>query len=394
MIVTIGHDTRLHARVARLLPGRDDLAHAEDVAQVEGSLTAADSALDVLIFDPGADMQEVLDTARWLRSRGTPTAVLGITAELTQDILRAALRSGVTDVLSADAGDDELLEAIVGAEAVARAQRGGHGTVAEATDAGKVVTIFSTKGGSGKSVIATNLALLLRQRTGGSVALVDLDLQSGDQAIMLQLMPAWTIYDAMENLERLDLDALRGYLTTHRGGISLLAAPLEPALADTVSGDAVVTILGLLRQAFDYVVVDGPAFFTDQILAALDVTDECILVASMDVPSVKNLKLSLQTFQQLGFTRERLHLVLNRADSKVGLRIQEVEKSLDTRIDVSIPSSRDVPLSVNQGSPLADGKSRSAVVGAIAALVDRVRVPMSVREAPTGRGNRKLLGRS
>jgi pilus assembly protein CpaE len=393
MIVTIGSDRRFHNRVARLFPDREDIAHAEGVAEVESSLAAADSNLDVLVFGPEVPVDDVLETARWLRTRGTPTAVLGIVDAVTQDLLRSALRAGVTDLLATDASDDELREALTDAEGVTRAQRGSHVNPADPTGGGKIITVFSTKGGSGKSVIATNLALLLRQRTGASVALVDLDLQSGDLAIMLQLLPAWTIYDATENIERLDVEALRGYLTPHRGGVSLLAAPLEPALADTVSGPAVHTILESLRLMFDYVVVDGPAFFTDQVLAALDVTDECILVASMDVPSVKNLKLSLKTFQQLGFVRERLHLVLNRADSKVGLRIQEVEKSLDTRIDVSIPSSREVPLSVNQGTPLADGKGRSSVVSAINQLVDRVRVP-SNGHTPTDGGYRKLLGRS
>lgn len=393
MIVTIGADRRFHTRVSRLFPQREDLAHVDHVDEVESSLAAADNDLDVLLFDSAVSVENVLETARWLRTRGTPTAVLAVVESVTQDLLRSALRAGVTDLLAADVTDDELREALADAEAVARAQRGSHGGASERGGGGKIVTVFSTKGGSGKSVVATNLALLLRQRTGSSVVLVDLDLQSGDLAIMLQLMPAWTIYDATENIERLDLEALRGYLTPHHGGISLLAAPLEPALADTVSGPAVHTVLELLSQAFDYVVVDGPAFFTDQVLAALDVTDECILVASMDVPSVKNLKLSLGTFQQLGFPRDRLHLVLNRADSKVGLRIQEVEKSLDTRIDVSIPSSREVPLSVNQGTPLADGKGRSAVVAAINLLVDRLRLPAQ-NPAPTDRGYRKLLGRS
>lgn len=393
MIATIGTDRRFHSRVTRLFPDRENVGHASDVGEIESSLAAADTDLDVLVFGPEVPVTDVLETARWLRTRGTPTAVLAIVESVTQELLRSALRAGVTDLLAADATDDELREALVDAEAVTRAQRGSHGSASDRGDRGKIVTVFSTKGGSGKSVVATNLALLLRQRTGASVVLVDLDLQSGDLAIMLQLMPAWTIYDATENIDRLDIDALRGYLTPHQGGISLLAAPLEPVLADTVSGAAVHTVLELLSQAFDYVVVDGPAFFTDQVLAALDTTDECVLVASMDVPSVKNLKLSLGTFQQLGFARDRLHLVLNRADSKVGLRIQEVEKSLDTRIDVSIPSSREVPLSVNQGTPLADGKGRSAVVAAINQLVDRLRVPAQA-QAPTDRGYRKLLGRS
>jgi pilus assembly protein CpaE len=126
---------------------------------------------------------------------------------------------------------------------------------------------------------------------------------------------------------------------------------------------------------FPLTVVDGPPMFTEQMLAAIDVSDEIVLVGSMDVPSIKNLKLAISTMVQLGHPREQLRIVLNRADSKVGLRAGEVEKSLGVQIDVQIPSSRDVPLSINQGTPLAVSRPRSPVVQAIGALADAVAPP-------------------
>jgi pilus assembly protein CpaE len=135
------------------------------------------------------------------------------------------------------------------------------------------------------------------------------------------------------------------------------------------------------------VVVDAPCSFTDQILAALDESDICILVGSMDVPSIKNMKLSLSTLAALGFDRSRIKVVLSRADSKVGLHLGEVEKTLGTRIDVAIPSSRDVPLSVNQGVPLAIQGRKSPVVSAIAGLIDGLLLPMDIPQS-TRRGSR------
>ena len=200
--------------------------------------------------------------------------------------------------------------------------------------------------------------------------MVDLDLQFGDLAIMLQLFPARTIYDAAQNLDRLDADALKGYLTPHRGQVFLLAAPLEPGLSETISAEAVAKIIRLMKRIYKYVIIDTPPSFTDHVLAALDESDESVLITSMDVPSIKNLKLSLQTLELLGFGRDRIRLVLNRADAKVGLRVQEVEKTLGTRIDVPIPSSREVPLSINRGTPLILEDPKSPVVASIMRLVD------------------------
>ncbi|MGH9198727.1 MAG: AAA family ATPase, partial [Acidimicrobiia bacterium] len=186
----------------------------------------------------------------------------------------------------------------------------------------------------------------------------------------------------------LDADELRGYMTRHSSGVKVLAAPFEPQLAETISGGAVQRILRVLRDSFPYVVVDGPASLNEHVLAALDETDECILMTSLDVPSIKNVKVSLQTLEQLGIGRNRIRLVMNRADSKVGLNLSEVEKSLGTHIDVAVPSSRDVPLSVNQGTPLAIQNKRSPVIGAVAKLADMVVAESSKSSAKRFWGSR------
>jgi pilus assembly protein CpaE len=125
-----------------------------------------------------------------------------------------------------------------------------------------------------------------------------------------------------------------------------------------------------MKESFKWVVIDSPPSFTDHVLAALDQSDECVLMTSMDVPSIKNMKLSLQTLQLLGFGRDRIRLVLNRADSKVGLTVQAVEKTLGTTVDVSIPSSRDVSVSINRGTPLVIDNPKSPVVASIYKMLE------------------------
>lgn len=391
MILVIDTERGFHARVVRALPGQSDIGHRDDLEGTETELALADPPVEVLVVGPSVPVSDACDLATWLHRRGAATSVVLAVRDPSADLLRQALRAGVGDVIDVAADDDALTEAIDRLTAVNQQLRSTTNGSEPASPHSKVVTVFSTKGGCGKSFLATNLGLILRRRTGAEVAIVDLDLQSGDVAIMLQLLPSWTIYDAAENLDRLDEEALAGYLTPHRSGLHLLAAPLEPALADTVSQAAVERILSLLRHRFPYILVDSPGFFTDQVLAALDATDEVVLVASMDVPSIKNLKLSLNTLAQLGIDRDRVQVVLNRADSKVGLRMPEVEKSLGTTIDVAIPSTREIPLSVNQGIPLAESHKRSPAVSAVRRLAERIRIPSA---PPVGSRFRPFTARS
>ncbi len=337
--------------------------------------TALDEALgrngepvEAVIFGQDMDLEQALQRTERLTASHPDLGVILLAEKVDATSLRRAVRAGVLDMLDDQRAPGELREAVDRARSRYAQLHAGD----EAPSTGRIVLVFSTKGGCGKSFIASNLAVALADRIGDRVALVDLALSSGDLSIMLQLMPAWTVYDAALQGARLDKDALRGFLTEHQSGVRLLAAPNDPAVAEQITADAVQHLLGLLRGMFEVTVVDTPAYFSDQVLAAIDVADEIVLVTSLDVPSVKNLKLALQTLDALHVGRDRIRIVLNRADSSVGLRVNEVEHSLNTEVDVSIPSSRDVPISVNQGTPLYTSKSRSSVVTAVNALADQV----------------------
>lgn len=373
MILVVDPDSRWRSAAAEKL-GRWSVQGLEDLAALDRAVGEQAEDVGVVILGPGLQQAEALRSADTLQIKAPGVSVVMVRNEqLSPDELRSAVRSGVRDVLDGATAAGGLEEAVARAEGLSRRVSRRPVTGDAPREPGQLITVFSTKGGSGKSVVASNLAILLTQQTNRPVTLVDLDLQSGDLAIMLGLLPAWTIYDAAEQVDRLDAELLAGYLTPHRSKTMLLAAPLEPSLAEAVSVDAVRRVLRILKETTPYVVVDGPGFFTDQILASLDESDQCVLVASMDVPSIKNLKLCLQTMHQLGFARERLRIVLSRANSRVGLRMSEVEKTLGTTIDVAIPSSREVPLSVNQGVPLATDAKRSPVVAALAKLAESVR---------------------
>ena len=190
----------------------------------------------------------------------------------------------------------------------------------------------------------------------------------------------------------LDALSLKSFLTRHDSGIWTLVAPTEPTIADSINPSSIGNILKLLRTAFDYVVIDTPPAFSEPVLAAFDESDWLVMLATLDVPSIKNLRLTLQTMELLHFPKGRIRVVVNRADSKVGLRMPDVEKLLSSRIDTTIPSSRSVPLSVNKGSPIMLEEPKGPVAEAIRRVAAQLTEPQIGRTKHKQR--RSLFARS
>src|SRR5205823_3125859 len=213
-----------------------------------------------------------------------------------------ALRAGIRDVLPAPVDTTQLSDAVRRVVETLSTSRAAPpaGYAEPAGELGHVVTVFSTKGGAGKSVIAANLAVVLAKRSDKPVVLVDADLQFGDVAVMLKLAPQHTIVDAVGSIDRLDPSLLQNLLVRHEpSGVFVLPAPLEPAFADQIGADEMVRIVEMLRTFASYVVVDTPAYFNDVVLGLIEVSDDVLLVAGMDIPNIKNVKIGLQTLRLL-----------------------------------------------------------------------------------------------
>ena len=247
-----------------------------------------------------------------------------------------------------------------------------------------VISVFSAKGGAGKSVVAANLAILLARHSDRPVCLLDADLQFGDTAVMLKLSPQHTVVDAVNSIARLDVPLLKSLLVRHEpSGVLVLPAPTEPAFADQVGAQDMLKIIDLLREFCGYVVVDTPAHFNDVILSVLEGSDDIVLVAGMDIPNIKNVKIGLQTLRLLGIPMSKLKLVLNRANSKVKLDIGEVERTLQVKADALIPSDIVVPRSVNKGIPFVLDEPKSSVTKSMEQLAE-----LFLPVAATGRRGR------
>ena len=196
--------------------------------------------------------------------------------------------------------------------------------------------------------------------------------QFGDIAVMLKLAPQHTIVDAVGSFDRLDVGFLESLLATHQpSGLKVLPAPLEPAFADQIGAEQMNAIIRLLRTFCSYVVVDTPAYFNDVVLGLIEESDDVLLVAGMDIPNIKNVKIGLQTLRLLNTPMNKIHLILNRANSKVKLEVSEVERTLQVKADALIPSDIVVPQSVNKGTPVVIDAPRSAIAKSLEQLADR-----------------------
>jgi pilus assembly protein CpaE len=231
-----------------------------------------------------------------------------------------------------------------------------------------MICILGPKGGSGKTVTSTNLTVGLAEAGYRSV-LVDLDLQFGDAGLALGLAPDKTIYDLAKSGGSLDVEKIDAYLAVHESGARVLLAPTRPDHATAISVEFLRDVYQALRRSFDYVIVDTPPGFTPEVIASIDSSSHLCLVGMLDSLSLKNTKLGLETLDLMGYDRERIALVLNRADSRVGIEREDVTAVVGRVPDVMIPSDREIPRSVNEGKPIVTAQERSEAARAFRDLV-------------------------
>ena len=326
-----------------------------------------------IVLGPAVDLEAAASLADTLRVTRPAISVILIRRRVDTIVLAEALRSGMREVV--DERDlTGLGSAITRAHQVWQALNGTAGE-APAGNRGKQITVFSPKGGVGKTTLAVNLALALSERSTRKVCLVDLDLAFGDVAITLQLFPARTMADVVHLESGLDFPVLEPLLTRYDDSVSALVAPVQPDAKDTIPAQLIGRVLKLLKSQFEYVVVDTSPAFDEYALQAFDETDEMLLVTTLDVPTLKNVKVAVETLDLLNFPKTKRHLILNRADDKVGLTPDKVESTLAMSIAASIPTSSQVAHATNSGEPIVSAQPKHAVSQAIGGLARRLSAP-------------------
>jgi pilus assembly protein CpaE len=217
---------------------------------------------------------------------------------------------------------------------------------------GRLISVFSTKGGAGKTTIALNLAVDIVKKSDKRVALVDLDLQFGDIAIMANLEPEKTIADLMEETSDIDQAIIHGFMIEYMPNLMILPSPPSPEYAEYVSGETMRNVLELLRQSYDYVIIDTASNFSDVTLSALDSSDEILMVSPMDIVSVKNVKIGLEIMKSLEYPDEKVKILVNMANSKLGISYSDLERIFEKKISYMIPEGKkSLTKAVNKGEP-------------------------------------------
>jgi len=325
----------------------------------------------LLVVGPDIDLAGALSVCEMLRLERPDVGVVLMRRRLDIAVLGQALRAGVREVVSSD-DFASLNEAC--ARSLELSERLGHTGGGTAGHDGRIVTVFAAKGGVGKTTVSTNLAAELAS-DGSRVLLVDLDLAFGDVGITLGLMPERSMSDVVSMAGHLDQQGLASVVTAHGSGLDALCAPSLPADAERIPGSTIAEVLHIAKRMHEYVVVDTPPAFTEHVLAAFDASDVSILLATLDIPAVKNLRLTLDTLDLLGHPRDSWVVVLNRSDTKVGLTAEDVASALHRPIALQIPNSPDVSAAINRGVTIVLDDPKHPVSSALKALArNHVRV--------------------
>ncbi len=337
---------------------------------------------EVVLFGPGWSKARVLSGfKKFIAARPFLQAIL-VTADYSTDLRRQAAEAGFAGVFAIPIDSTELLLCVRRA-AANRKRQGGD----EKRPQGRFITVFSTKGGVGKTVVATNLAVALANEADANTVVVDLDLQFGDVGVMLKLLPKHTLHDLV-GLESIDAEQAKSLLTPFNDKVNAFVAPLQPELADLMTPQIIKPAYTALRQITDYIIVDTPPCFNDNVLGVLDETDELFLVATLDLPSLKNIKLCLKTLKLLGFPKEKTSLILNRIDQGFGLSPIEAEAIFEEKIIGQIPNDSAVLLAVNKGTPVVleapkapASKALLSLTGIVSDLVGNEKRRKKVRQS-------------
>ena len=350
---------------------RPALAIEPDI-EVVGVAEEADSwtslqrvSADVLVIACGGDSDSTLALVASAVSEHPDRPVVVVYSGSPNGFVTRVFEAGADDIVAVD-GSEGMSRAVLFSihKAVARKRtNGANGAL------GSLICVLGPKGGTGKTLTAVNTSIALAEM-GQRTALVDIDLQFGDVGLALGTRPEKTLFDLATSSGGIDTEKIEAFMVEHPSGMRALLAPTRPDQSGTVTTDLLREVYAQLRSAYDHVIVDTPPGFGPDVIACIDSSSEVCMVTTLDSLALKNLKLGLETLRLMGYDEDRVRIVLNRADSRVGLSTDDAETVVGRKPDVFIPSSREITRSMNQGTPMVVSDKRSDAARGFARLAE------------------------
>jgi len=315
---------------------------------------------EILILGSDNQLHEAISIAERLRIDFPSFHIVLSRKRIDVDTLTKALRAGIAEVVSAE-DTSSFVQSIRQLRNLFGIKKSKFIEKERNQKKGKVIVVFSAKGGCGKTTVSINIASVLSEIYKKKVCLVDLDLQFGDVAVSLQANPEKTISSTIGMGTNLDLFGTRSIITNHKERLDLLLAPTNPTDVEFISGEIIENVLNNLVLDYEYVVIDTPPAFTDFVLKSMEMMDICYLITTLEMPSIKNMKIVLETLDALKIDKELLRIVINKSDLKTGVTVEESEALLNRKINYLLPNESSVPVSTNQGNPLVTYAPKTAL---------------------------------
>ena len=359
-VLVVDDFAEARASVAKLLQFEDDI---EMVGGAEDGPSAIERAKelqpDIILMDLNMSGMDGIRTTDAVSSEVPTSQVIMMSVQGETDYLYRAMLAGARDFLVKPFGADELantIRRVYELDADRRARIAALSRLPgreDPTRKGRILTMFSPKGGVGRTVIGANLAVAIRVLTGARVALADCNLQFGDIGIMLNLAGNKTIQDLLHReADEMTPEVLDSVMVTHSSGVRVLLAPARPELAELFTADHMKAVLQALQRDFDYIVIDTWTTFQDLMLTVFDLAERIVLLTTLDIPAVKNIRMFLEVCEALGYSHDKLSLVLNRADSTGGINVEDIDESLRHKVAARLVSAGPlVTASINSGVP-------------------------------------------
>ncbi|HEY9059668.1 MAG TPA: response regulator [Pseudobacteroides sp.] len=331
---------------------------------------------DVILMDINMPVMDGIKATSIISIECPETSVIIMSVQGEQEYLRKAMSAGAREFITKPFSSDDLIISIINTyeTEAKRKENIGINRVQEEIKS-KVITVFSTKGGVGKTTISSNLAVSIARSTKKRVALLDLDLQFGDIAIMLNVTIKNTISDLIKEINMLDANLLDDYLVTHFSGVKVLPAPLKPEYAEYITSSHVEKIIKVLKENYHYIIIDTSASFHETVLTSLDLSDKILLVSTLDLPTIKNIKSGLDIMESLHYSKEKTKIVLNKASEQFGIKYKDFEETLKHTIWSYVPEdSATVITSANKGFPFVMTRTDTKVAKAIMSMADELTI--------------------